>query len=186
MTFATSPSSGVRRTPQAGDVHSSDLATDDTIRIVNTLEETQVLVAAECATDARTQTPRTETKEANDVHLRRQVRTVLAGMYPLNVPHARRQEERFPYPRLLQLTPANASGKPEGAEVTVVGKQLSEHGLGFFHPGPLPHRWVIVQLEVANGKQYSFLLQLLWCRFLREGWYESGGRFSRLIETQGE
>lgn len=171
MTYAVDQIHGGGR-PPTGFAPTAPALPDDTVRMTAALEDTQ-----------RLPTQPGRPNETMERAIRRQVRAVLAGMYPLNVPHARRGEERFPYPRLMQLIPATETGRPTGSGLTVVGKQLSEQGLGFFHPGPLPHRWVIVELEVANGTKFSFLMQLLWCRFLREGWYESGGRFSKLIEV---
>ncbi|MDA7979564.1 MAG: hypothetical protein MPJ50_12430 [Pirellulales bacterium] len=171
MTFAPSQASGAHRALQMGVLHRSSPSAGDTIQSNN----------SQIANPSPARQMELPVQEPMERAICRQVRAVLAGMYPLNVPSARRREERFPFPRLLRLIPASASGDPIGPEVTVVGKQLSEHGLGFFHPGPLPHRWVIVELEVANGTRYAFVLQLLWCRFLREGWYESGGRFSKLV-----
>jgi hypothetical protein len=73
-----------------------------------------------------------------------QVRGLLAGMFPSAALLERRREQRFPFPRLLQLTPVSADGlRRLGPSVTAAGKQLSESGLSFFHPGPLPFRWVI-------------------------------------------
>lgn len=72
----------------------------------------------------------------------------------------------------------DANGKaPTGPPTTVVGKHLSERGLGFFHPQPLANRLVVVSLEKGDGRWFSFLLDVHRCRFTRQGWYESGGRF---------
>jgi hypothetical protein len=65
----------------------------------------------------------------------------------------------------------------------VVGKDLSERGLGFYHQAPLPYRRAIVTLEDASGRVVSLLMDLSWCRFTRHGWYDSGGRFLKLIPS---
>ena len=36
---------------------------------------------------------------------------------------------------------------------------------------------MIALLETAGGARLAFLIDLTWCRFKRQGWYESGGRF---------
>jgi hypothetical protein len=113
-----------------------------------------------------------------------QVRKLLAGMYPPGMLHERRREQRFPFPRLFQLTPVNGAGTRQmGSPLTAAGKHLSESGLSFFHPDPLPHRWVIASLELSESQRYGFLMDLDWCRFTRQGWYESGGRFLRAVSS---
>ena len=90
----------------------------------------------------------------------------------------RRSGQRYPYPYLVTLTPVSADGTTaEGESVVVVGKHLSERGLGFYHPAPLPYRRMIALLETASGTRLAVLIDVTWCRFLKRGWYESGGRF---------
>ena len=68
----------------------------------------------------------------------------------------------------------------------MVGKHLSERGLGFYHPQPLPYRRMIVSLEGPRGDWFGFLIDLTWCRFTRQGWYESGGRFLESVASPME
>jgi hypothetical protein len=111
-----------------------------------------------------------------------QVRGLLAGMFPPGTLLERRREQRFPFPRLLQLTPVSADGLQRlGPSLTAAGKQLSESGMSFFHPEPLPFRWVIASLDKGDGQWIGFLLDVDWCRFTRQGWYESGGQFIRAV-----
>ena len=70
-----------------------------------------------------------------------------------------------------------------GPPVVAAGKQISETGLGFFHPAPLPFRRVIASLEQGPDQWVGFLMDLHWCRFTRYGWYESGGRFLQMIPS---
>lgn len=113
-----------------------------------------------------------------DEHVRSQVWNVLAAVYPSGRFVERRSEQRYPYPRLITLWPMETDGDvPSGPPMTVVGKHLSERGLGFFHPQPLANRLVIVSLEKGDGRAFCFLLDVHRCRFTRQGWYESGGRF---------
>jgi hypothetical protein len=96
----------------------------------------------------------------------------------------RRRDWRYPYPYLAYLTPVGADGvTPQGEPVVVVGKHLSEHGFGFYHREPLPYRRMIVSLEAAGGARLGFLIDLSWCRFTRQGWYESGGRFLQAVPS---
>jgi len=117
-----------------------------------------------------------------DAEVSGQVWGLLCGMYPQGSRLERRQEQRYPYPRLVWLTPVQADGRtPAGEMLTVAGKHLSETGLGFYHPEPLSYRLVIASLEQGGGTLLHFLLDMNWCRFTRHGWYESGGRFLRAV-----
>jgi hypothetical protein len=108
--------------------------------------------------------------------VRTQVWGLLSTLYPKQDFVERRCETRYPFPYLVHLTPVDEDGSLLQSEtVVVVGKHLSERGLGFYHPKPLPYRRVIASLE-SNGRWLGFLLDLTWCRFTRQGWYESGGR----------
>jgi hypothetical protein len=96
----------------------------------------------------------------------------------------RRNSQRFPYPYLVTVTPVDHSGRPMSeAQFVVVGKNISEGGLSFYHQGPLANRQVIVSLDAADGRWMSFLVDLTWCRFKSQGWYESGGQFLKKTLT---
>jgi hypothetical protein len=119
-----------------------------------------------------------------DDDIRAQVWGLLNALYPQHDLTERRHENRYPFPYLVQLTPVVEDGvTPRGDAVVVVGKHLSERGLGFYHPKPLPHRRMIASLETGGGQWIRFLIDLNWCRFIKQGWYESGGRFLRLVES---
>jgi hypothetical protein len=112
-----------------------------------------------------------------DVDVRTQVLALLTTLYPQYELVERRRERRHPFPHLIHLTPVADDGvTPAGEAIVVVGKHLSERGLGFYHPQPLCHRRMIASLENARGEWISFLIDLNWCRFTKHGWYESGGR----------
>jgi hypothetical protein len=103
---------------------------------------------------------------------------VLGALYPRSKRIERRSRRRYPYPYLVHLTPVGDDGlTPQGETVVVVGKHLSEQGLGFYHPMPLPHRRMIASLETTGGARLRLLIDVTWCRFTKQGWYESGGRF---------
>jgi hypothetical protein len=117
--------------------------------------------------------------------VRNQVWGLLGALYPRGELVERRGEQRYPYPYLVHLTPVGADGVTAiGEPLVVVGKHLSERGLGFYHPRPIAYRRVIASLESAGGQRLSFLVDLSWCRFIRQGWYESGGRFLRAVLTK--
>ncbi len=113
---------------------------------------------------------------------RQLIRGVIAKLGVTASVRERRADERVPFAQLIVATPVEADGSTSaGTAQTVVGKQLSESGISFFHPTPLPHRWVVVELESPSDRQVRLLVDLDWCRFTRQGWYESGGRFVRTI-----
>jgi hypothetical protein len=119
---------------------------------------------------------------STDEELRMQVWGLLTTLYPRNDLIERRRDSRYPFPVLVHLTPVGEDGiTPEGESVVVVGKHLSEHGFGFFHQQPLPYRRMIVSLESRRGHWVAFLIDLTWCRFTKDGWYESGGRFLQTV-----
>ncbi len=114
--------------------------------------------------------------------VRTQVWGVLTTLYPRHDAPERRRDSRYPFPYLIHLTPVADDGiTPQGETVVVVGKHLSERGVGFYHHKPLPHRRMIVSLEATGGQWMGFLVDLSWCRFTKQGWYESGGRFLQSV-----
>jgi hypothetical protein len=117
-----------------------------------------------------------------DSEVQAQVLGLLTAFYPRTEVVERRRDSRHPFPHLVHLTPVGQDGvTPEGESVVVVGKHISERGLGFYHPKPLPYRRMIASVETANGHWIGFLIDLNWCRFMRQGWYESGGRFLQSV-----
>lgn len=115
---------------------------------------------------------------SSDDLVRHQVWGILTVLYPAGKSIERRLDQRFPYPHLLYLTPVGPDGRtPIGDAVVVVGKHLSERGLGFFYQQPLPYRRMIASLELQDAQWAGFLIDITWCRFTQHGWYESGGRF---------
>jgi len=124
-----------------------------------------------------------ESNVLQDDVVRRQVWGLMSSLYPKPEILERRQESRYPFPYLIHLTPVADDGiTPQGESVVVVGKHLSERGLGFFHPKPLPYRRMIASLE-CNGHWVGFIIDLRWCRFTKQGWYESGGRLLQSVPS---
>lgn len=92
----------------------------------------------------------------------------------------RRRSPRRHFPYLLDVTPLDPkTGLPEPTALRGVGRQLSEFGLDFYYPGSLPHRHVLVEVESSQGA-LRLPLELTWCRFLADGWFEHGGKFVSL------
>ena len=123
-----------------------------------------------------------EQGDAPEDDIRFQVRSLLSSLYHQGSLIERRHDNRYPFPHLVHLTPLADDGiSPDGEAIVVVGKHLSERGLGFYHRTPLPHRRMIVSLETADGSWLGFIVDLNWCRFTKQGWYESGGRFVKSV-----
>jgi hypothetical protein len=118
----------------------------------------------------------------SDDEVRTQVLGLLAALYPRNDIVERRHENRYPFPCRVHLTPVAKDGiTPEGDTIVVIGRDISEHGLGFYHQVPLPHRRMIASLQCGKGRWLAFLIDLSWCRFTQGGWYESGGRLLQAV-----
>lgn len=129
-----------------------------------------------CSTACRDESP--------DEEIRKQIWDVLNSLYPRGSLTERRRQNRYPYPYLVRLIPVGPDGHtPQGEPVVVVGKHLSDQGLGFYHPKPLPYRRMIASLETSGAAPAAFLIDLSWCRFTRHGWYESGGRFLQAVAS---
>ena len=115
---------------------------------------------------------------------RESARVLLSRLFPQRKAIERRKEQRYAYPHPIVLTPLAADNRtPTDEAIVVAGKHLSESGLGFFHPSPLPYRRVIASLETPEGGKMAFMMDLNWCRFSRHGWYESGGKFIDVVES---
>ncbi|MCA9246178.1 MAG: hypothetical protein KDA42_03655 [Planctomycetales bacterium] len=114
-----------------------------------------------------------------------QLHGLLRTLYRRQSRIERRNDNRFPFPALVELTPVDGKSlAPVGETLVVVGKDLSEHGFGFFHATPLPFRHAIVAIDTEQNEPLRILIDLSWCRFTRRGWYENGGRFLRVISLQ--
>jgi len=123
-----------------------------------------------------------ERSSAGEEEIRAQVLGLLTALYPRNDLLERRRDNRYPFPCLIHLTPVGKDGRSAGgATLVVVGKHLSEHGFSFYHQAPIPYRRMIAALEGRRGQWVGFLIDLRWCRFTKDGWYESGGRFLETV-----
>jgi hypothetical protein len=123
---------------------------------------------------------------AADAAIRGQVKRLLQTLLPPANTIERRQDRRYPFPRLIRLTPVAADGcTPVGKPIVVVGNSISERGIGFFHPTPIAHRHMTASFASTEGEEIELLVDLAWCRFIGQGWYESGGRFVQLLGMAG-
>jgi len=110
-------------------------------------------------------------------------RALFRHQTPLHL-RERRREQRHPYPYAVYLTPLNHRGEPDLSDTfVVIGKHLSGHGFDFYHNTPVPYRRVLASFDCGNGSWVAFVLDLGWCRFNRNGWYDNGGRFLEVAES---
>lgn len=107
------------------------------------------------------------------------IRKLVASLSPSRSTVERRGDRRFPFPYLVRL--AEVDDAADSEQITVIGKHLSESGLGFYHQEPLPYRSVRVWLGSPHGQEVQMLMDLSWCRFVGQGWYVSGGRFIEIV-----
>jgi hypothetical protein len=92
--------------------------------------------------------------------------------------HSRRWH-RIAYDKPLLITPLDEVGaRPSECAFVAQGRDLSLSGLSFSHAQPLASRKVIVQFPSEDCAASEGILAILrWCRFRRDGVYQSGGQF---------
>ena len=94
--------------------------------------------------------------------------------------YERRADRRFAFPYVMEIRPEEQSA----AEPTlIVGRHMSYGGLDFYHQRPLPFRQGIVSVETSCRQWLRILIDVTWCRFIRQSWYLSGGRFLNVVES---
>ena len=97
-------------------------------------------------------------------------------------PRSRRRGTRHPFPYPILLTPETPSSDTTSTDsIRVLGRNVSEGGLNFYHQDPICHRRVIASLKIGGQDWLRLLIELRWCRFNQSGLYESGGRFLRCV-----
>lgn len=103
----------------------------------------------------------------------------------------RREFKRMPLPFRFELASLETKQSADQLAVaeniggasrySVMGKDLSPEGIGLIHTRPLPYR--LVRLTLSDTPEPVWLdVDLSWCRFVKSGHYESGGRL--LIDGQ--
>ena len=108
------------------------------------------------------------------------VQQVMFNSHPPTPPIERRKDRRVAFPHILQLSFLNKTlGISE--KLSVVGKSLSIRGLDFYHRYPITPRLVTIQFDFVHIPAHELLLELSWCRYIRDEWYASGGRFLKII-----
>jgi hypothetical protein len=110
------------------------------------------------------------------------IRSLIANLNP-PVSFERREHSRSALPFLMKFVPLDGQGEPlYRAESVVVGKDVSERGISFYHPQPIPCRRGLLTVDHPHAGRLTVEVELQRCRFHRLGWYESGGRLVRAVE----
>jgi hypothetical protein len=105
---------------------------------------------------------------------------VVASWHSSNASLQSRRWHRAKFDRPLKVTPLDALLEaPAGAPLAVIGHDISLAGMSFIHVQPLAARKVAVAFHLDDGTSASILTILKWCRFRRDGIYQSGGQFVR-------
>lgn len=92
-----------------------------------------------------------------------------------------RAQVRRPFAKLITLTPVNKSTLESlGDPISVVSKEISAGGIGFFHQQVIPYRYVLIPVRL-DGISTWLLTRLRWCRFVEASWYESGSQFVKTV-----
>lgn len=91
-----------------------------------------------------------------------------------------RRAHRVAFPELLhviglKLAPDHNRFMTDCEAVIGKGRDISVDGISFYHTEHIPHRYVAVSFRSPFGTQ-TMVAKLLWCRFVREKHYMSGGQ----------
>ncbi len=96
-----------------------------------------------------------------------------------------RSATRHEFPYRLKLEPLEGTEEfvAPVTEHFVHGRDISDEGFGFFHEEPLPYKKVLLtaadsRLDRIGLKDLRMELTLRWCRFIRNGLYECGGKIT--------
>jgi hypothetical protein len=115
--------------------------------------------------------------------LAREIQTLVARLHP-TVTLERRRSDRLSVPVMFRLTPLADDGQAiAGESVTVIGKNISRHGLSFYHAVPLPYRRARIAVENIDIA-FAVEIDIHWCRFSKPGWYESGSRLIAAVKSE--
>lgn len=125
-----------------------------------------------------------EPSAVREAQIRVSVQLALASYAPRPRRHERRRHPRDSFPHPVHLTPLCRDHRPVMADtVIVIGRNLSEQGLDFYHHEPLPFRRAIVSLPTDGDEWVGFLFELFWTRYNCQGWYDNGGRFLAVVPS---
>lgn len=129
-----------------------------------------------------------ETASSNEAVLQRihevttYVETLVASWNGPSTFVERRRWHRIPYHQNILVTPLHdETNEPNGPPLLLPGRDISLGGVSFAHKDPLPYRKVACTFDRTSGCRESVIVKLTWCRFTKEGCYQSGGQFVQSI-----
>jgi len=101
--------------------------------------------------------------------------------------HSRRWH-RVAYTKSLLITPLNdVTEQPSERAFVAQARDISLSGISFCHPQPLASRKVVVRFRAEDPIAGEGILAVLrWCRFRRDGCYQSGGQFLRRAPREAD
>jgi hypothetical protein len=115
------------------------------------------------------------------------VRQLMASWQKTSPFQQRRRWHRTVFSKRMVLIPLDeATEEPVDDARFVTGKDISLHGISFVHQRTLPYVKVALGLEMPGGVSAQVVTHLKWCRFTRQGVYQSGGQFLRQMETPAD
>lgn len=87
----------------------------------------------------------------------------------------RRNKNRRGFNCAMAFIPIGATGRPSTKDaLRVMGKDISEAGLGFIHDRPLPSKRGVICFERPGAGKYAIEIAVLWTQEESTGSYESG------------
>ena len=115
--------------------------------------------------------------------LQRMARSVAASWHASPPILQARHWHRVKYGHPVLLRPLDAP-PVDGRSLLVSGRDISLGGFSFAHADPLACRRAAVTFLLDGKSRLPIEIRLTWCRFTREGIYQSGGTFVRPLETE--
>jgi len=110
------------------------------------------------------------------------VETLIASWNGPTTVVERRRWHRIPYRRSILITPLDDETlEPTGPSQMLPGRDISLGGVSFEHREPMASRKVACTFDPGSGSRESVVVRLTWCRFTKDGWYQSGGQFVQSI-----
>lgn len=111
------------------------------------------------------------------------IRRLVADKTPLDRRLERRRDSRYAYPYPLRLTPLDAAQRGDfSMSISAIGKHITIHGVDFYTGHPVAAKEVVCQFAAGNAS-LAVVLELNWCRHNAQGWFENGGKFSRIWKS---
>jgi hypothetical protein len=94
-------------------------------------------------------------------------------------------EARLPLNKPATITPllrsSGDAGYRRGKPFVGCVRSISHHGFGLAHDRLLERGFVLLQVDLANGKPIQFVADVFWCEVQNSGCYFSGGKLLDVV-----